>query len=61
MSGTYVTFGLSKIWDGPCDTVDPNQPTKTVKAPKGDVERARKKLPMPPLGRQWVPIRESRL
>jgi hypothetical protein len=56
--GVYLTFGLTRTFDG-ARQLDESQPTRKVKAPKGDIERARRKLPPPPLGREWIVVLAS--
>lgn len=48
-------FQQSHIWDGAGLRPDPSQPTRTVKLPPGKTtEDARRKLPRPGLGRNWI-------
>jgi hypothetical protein len=47
-------FKQSKIWEGAGDTVDPTGERVSVKSTSE--ERARKRLPDPGLGRNWILI-----
>lgn len=46
-------FQESKIWEAG-NPVDPNGKRVTIKMPKADEKKARRKLPPTDLGRQWV-------
>lgn len=50
--GVYYVFQETRIWEGSNDNPDPTRTKRRIKA--ASEERARRKLPVPGLGRKWV-------